>query len=98
MTEHMRTMTLLVAGALSLPGFAQAMDCSNAQAQPLRPMTLVPIATELALSDSPVGAPSGVLSLGTGASQSVDQVLLRIRIESCRNVANIAPLPGTVAP
>jgi hypothetical protein len=94
----MRTMTLLVAGALSLPGFAHAMDCSNAQAQPLRPMTLVPIATELALIDSPLGAPSGVLSPATGTSQSVDQVLLRIRIESCRNVANIAPLPGTVAP
>ena len=91
-------MTLLVAGALCSPGLAQAMDCSSALAQPLRPTTLAPIATELVLADTPLGAPSGVLSQGADASQSLDQVLLRIRIESCRNVANIAPLPGTVEP
>ena len=91
-------MTLLVVGALCLPGLAQAMDCSSALAQPLRPTTLAPIASELVLADTPLGAPSGVLSQGTDASQSLDQVLLRIRIESCRNVANIAPLPGTVEP
>jgi hypothetical protein len=94
----MRTITWLVAAALSVPGLAHAMDCSSALAQPLRPMTLAPIATELMLANTAPGAPSGVLSQGADLSQSLDQVLSRIRSESCRNVANIAPLPGTVDP
>ena len=95
----MRTMMLLAAGALMLsPGFAKAMDCPVGLAAPLQPATLTPIATELAMADDLLGTPSGVLSQGADASQSVDQVLLRIRMESCRNMANIAPMPGAVDP
>lgn len=94
----MRKMTVLLTCALLAPGFAQAMDCSSNVAQPLRSATLAPIASELALADSPLGSPTGVLSQSGDLSQSVDQVLLRIRIDSCQNMANIAPATGVVNP
>jgi hypothetical protein len=94
----MRKLTFLLSSALLAPGFAQAMDCSSNISQPLRATTLAPIASELALADNPLGAPSGVLSQTEDASQSVDQVLLRIRIESCHGMANLTPATGTVNP
>jgi hypothetical protein len=94
----MRKLILLLSSVLLAPGFAQAMDCSSNIAQPLRPTTLAPIASELALADNPLGAPSGVLSQTEDASQSVDQILLRIRIDSCQSTANLSPATGTVNP
>ncbi len=94
----MRKMMFLLSIALLAPGLAQAMDCSSNIAQPLRPTTLAPIASELALADNPLGAPSGVLSQTEDASQSVDQILLRIRIDRCQNNANLTPATGTVNP
>ena len=94
----MRKLTFLLASALLAPGLAQAMDCSTNVSQPLRATTLAPIASELALADNPLGAPSGVLSQTEDASQSVDQILLRIRIDSCQSTANLTPSTGTVNP
>ncbi len=95
----MRTITLILLSGLFAPGFAQAMDCSATSAtQPLRPTMLAPVANELALMGSVLGAPNGVLSQGVDESESVDQVLLRIRIESCQNMAIVTPAPGVVSP
>jgi len=95
----MRAMHLLFLSALAAPGIAQAMDCSaTAAAQPLRPTVLAPVANELAVVGNMLGAPDGVLADALIASQSVDQVLLRIRIESCQNTATITPAPGAVSP
>jgi hypothetical protein len=91
--------SLLILGTLSAPGFAQAMDCAAPNpAQPLRPLVLAPVASELALLGNPLGATTGVLSHNEDPSESVDQVLLRIRIESCHDVASITPAPGVVSP
>jgi hypothetical protein len=95
----MRITTLLLLGGLLSPGFAQAIDCAaTSPAQPLRSTALAPVANELAMAGYTLGGSSGVLSQGVDASQSVDQVLLRIRIESCHNVATITPAPGVVSP
>lgn len=95
----MRAVHLLFLSALAAPGIAQAMDCSaTSAAQPLRPTVLAPVANELAVVGNMLGAPDGVLADALIATQSVDQVLLRIRIESCQNVATIMPAPGTVSP
>jgi len=95
----MRTIKLLLLSGLLAPGFAHAMDCATTTtAQPLRPTVLAPIASELALAGNQLGSPSGVLSQNADESQSVDQVLLRIRIESCQNIAIITPAPGVVSP
>lgn len=83
---------------LAAPGAVQAMDCSAAAAQPLRSTVLAPIASELVASTRPLGASGGVLSQAYDDAQSVDQVLLRIRIESCRNVAMTTPAPSVVNP
>lgn len=93
----MRAIPILLA-VLAAPGVAQAMDCSAGSAQPLRSTGLAPIASELAASSSPLGASGGVLSQAYDEAQSVEQVLLRIRIESCQNVAMATPAPGVVSP
>ncbi len=80
----MRTIKLFLLSGLLAPGFAQAMNCAaTSAAQPLRPTMLAPVASELALAGNQLGSVNGVLSQNTDESQSVDQVLLRIRIESC---------------
>lgn len=95
----MRTIKLLVLSGLLTPGFAHAMDCATTTtAQPLRPTILAPIASELALVGNQLGSPNGVLSQNSDESQSVGQVLLRIRIESCQNMATMTPAPGVVSP
>jgi hypothetical protein len=57
-----------------------------------------PVASELVAASSPLGAPNGVLSQAYDEAQSVDQVLLRIRIESCQNVAIATPAPSVLNP
>lgn len=90
---------IVVLAVLAAPGVAQAMDCSAATSTPsLRPAGVAPIASELAASSSPLGAPGGVLSQAYDESQSVAQVLLRIRIETCQNVAMATPAPTVIGP
>lgn len=93
---------LLVLPLLLATGWAQAqsMDCSVAlkpQSMPVRPTLLFPLAPELGVPSHQLGAPTGVLAQAFDESQSVDQVLLRLRIESCRSVANALPAssPGS---
>ena len=93
----MRTAIVLLA-ILGTPGIAQAMDCSTATSQPLRSTITAPVASEFAAASSPLGAPNGVLSQAYDEAQSVDQVLLRIRIESCQSVAMATPAPSVLNP
>ena len=93
----MRAIPVLLA-ILAAPGVAQAMDCSAPAPQALRSSVTAPLASELAAGGSLLGAPNGVLSLAYDEAQSVDQVLLRIRIESCQNVAKATPAPSVINP
>jgi hypothetical protein len=93
----MRTAIVLLA-VLAAPGIAQAMDCSTTTSQPLRSTMTAPVASEFAAASSPLGAPNGVLSQAYDEAQSVDQVLLRIRIESCQHVAMATPAPSVLNP
>ena len=93
----MRSAIVLLA-ILATPGIAQAMDCSTATSQPLRSTITAPVASEFAAASSPLGAPNGVLSQAYDEAQSVDQVLLRIRIESCQNIAMATPAPSVLNP
>ena len=71
---------------------AQSSQCATLvpPSIPVRP-TLVPaLAPELALPSHQLGAPTGVLSQAFDESQSVDQVLFRLRVEGC-SVANALP-------
>ena len=95
--------TMLMLLCLFAPGvaLAQSVDCSTAnltQARPQRPTVLTPLASELASPSYMLGAQSGVLAHAYDESQSVDQVLLRLRIEGCRAVAKAMPAPTAIDP
>ena len=59
---------------------------------------LSPVATELFANTTPLGAPSGVLAHAYDEAQSVDRVLLRMRVEACQNMAMAMPVPSVVNP
>lgn len=91
---------LLLCGLLIAPAAHASPGCTDvATAQPLsvRPTVLSPVADEFAAVTSQLGAPRGVLATGFDETQSVDQVLLRMRVESCHNVASL-PAPGAARP
>ena len=93
-------MGLMAAGALA-PGHARAIDCSAAtvpQPLPVRPTVLAPVSPELPAGTSQLGAPGGVLAQAHDEALSVDQVLLRLRIEGCQDVAMAMPAPTAVDP
>lgn len=72
---------------------AQAGNCwalSSTPALPVQATVLAPIAPELTTPRHRLGAPTGVLSQALDEALSVDQVLLRMRIESCQ-IANALP-------
>src|SRR3546814_9244421 len=81
-------------------GFAHAaVDCSSTtvpQAAPLRPTVIAPVSSELAASAYQLGTQVSVLSQAYDESQSADQVLLRLRIEGCQNVAKAIPAPSAI--
>lgn len=96
----MRGLLLMLACAAA-PGLAQATDCAlltASQVQPLRENVLPPVSAELTAPSDQLGMQSGVLAHAYDESQSVDQVLLRLKIEGCSNVAAATPAPSVVDP
>jgi hypothetical protein len=99
MHMHAKPFAWLILGALCVPGVVLASNCPAPNpVEPLRPMALAPVSGELAVVDNLLGAPNGVLSQSADTTESVDQVLLRIRIQGCSDVANATPAPGVVNP
>ena len=81
-----------------LPGFAHAEAISGgctavAPVSQGNTLSLAPVASELVPAYAELGATGAVLSQAYDANQSVDQVLLRLRLASCGNIAN-AMRPG----
>ena len=88
---------------LLLPGFAHAEmiagGCaSTAPVSPGNTLALAPVASELVPASTDLGATGAVLSQAYDATQSVDQVLLRLRLASCGNIANAMQPAGMVNP
>jgi hypothetical protein len=84
-----------VPAAHALPncaGASLAPPLSSAQA------LLAPVAAELSTNTTPLGAPSGVLAHAYDEAQSVDRVLLRLRVQACQNVAMTMPAPSVANP
>jgi hypothetical protein len=82
------------------PFAAQAtVDCAGLpQSMPVRPTILAPVSSEFAVTTNQLGAQRGVLSHAYDESHSVDQVLLRLRIEGCQAAARALPAPSAVNP
>lgn len=93
-----RVLVALLLSAAPLASFAQAGSACNDDlmvASPVRPTVLSPLAIELSPATTQLGGASGVLSQAFDEALSVDNVLLRIRQDGCRAVAN-APAGGVV--
>ena len=88
---------LLLAAA---PVISHASDCSRAStsAASVSPTLLAPVAPELMAPDHRLGAHGGVLSRGYGEAQSLDQVLLRMRVEGCSMALAAPGAAGTIDP
>jgi hypothetical protein len=87
--------TLVALGLLALSGMAHAQNnCSLAtapRALPIQPTVLPALAPELTVPSHQLGAPTGVLAQAYDESQTVENVLFRLKLEGCRSIANAAP-------
>ncbi len=84
-----------------IPAAQAATNCgSDSLAQPLPlPATVVaPAAAEFYTRSVQLGVPAGVLAQRYTGEQSVDRVLLRLRVEGCEDVAKAIPAGGAVKP
>ncbi|HRF83378.1 MAG: hypothetical protein J0L89_01880 [Xanthomonadales bacterium] len=88
----------LFALAIAPTAALAASDCSGPLVQsplPLPATAVAPVAAELGSRASQLGMPSGVLVQAPDVSQSLDHVLLRLRISNCRDVAKALPPAAT---
>lgn len=90
-------MLILSLGAMSAHA---ATECPGATAQPLAgsPTALLPVATGFSGLNPQLGSQRGVLAPGYDESQSVDNVLWRLRVEGCQQVATATPASALKAP
>ena len=91
------TLLLLSLGAVSAHASTQ---CPGASAQPLavRPTVLLPVATGFASVNPQLGSQRGVLAPDFDESQSLDNVLWRLRVEGCQQLAATTPASALAAP
>ncbi|MEO7916650.1 MAG: hypothetical protein ABIR16_03320 [Dokdonella sp.] len=95
---------ILVSSLLAFAAVPAAHALPNCAAGTLAPplsaaqTLLAPVAAELSTNTPPLGAPSGVLAHAYDEAQSVDRVLLRLRVQACQNVAMAMPVPGVADP
>ena len=79
-------------------GSAWAQDACTALARSAAaPVTLPALAPELTAPSMQLGSPTGVLAQAFDQTQSVDAVLLRLRIDKCRAAA-MSTQPGQFSP
>src|SRR5690349_9213319 len=97
--DNIMRIAFLAAALLLVPGFANADAIAGGctTATPVSPgntLSIAPVASELVPALTGLGATGAVLSQAYDSSQSIDQVLLRLRLASCGNIAN-AMRPAT---
>lgn len=93
------TAGLIVLAIAPVSASAAVQDCSGSLVQPSLPLpatVAAPVAAELGSRTSQLGMPSGVLVSAPDVSQSLDHVLLRLRISNCRDVAKALPAAAAV--
>ncbi|PPU75595.1 MULTISPECIES: hypothetical protein [Xanthomonas] len=84
-----------------IPAAYAAPNCAGSavsQPLPLPATVIAPAAAEFYTRSVQLGMPTGVLAQPSGGEQSVDRVLLRLRVEGCQDVAKVIPPGGTVNP
>jgi hypothetical protein len=97
--SNCRALIALLLTVVPMASFAQAgavCDSDLMVATPVRPTLLSPLAIELSPATTQLGGASGVLSQAFDEAYSVDNVLLRIRQDGCRAMANARPAGSRV--
>lgn len=92
-----KTVAVLLLASCACGNASAAVSCPTPQ-RPVRPAGIAPVAAEFASATAPLGTPGSVLAQAYDDSQSLDQVLLRIRIAACSDVAIVTPAPGVLSP
>ena len=94
------TMLFTLAGV----AHAQSSNCSilAPSALPVQPTVVPAIAPEFIAPSHQLGAPTGVLAQAFDESQSIENVLFRIKLEGCKPLANalpaVKPADGVIDP
>lgn len=89
----------LLAFALADHAQAQGSACASVpQVMPAASTLLAPVSAELVSLTEQVTISGGVLSRGTDEAQSLEQVLLRMRVDECRDAVRAAPVQAAVNP
>ena len=87
----------LVLPLMFVAGMAQAQqagDCGTLAAprsMPVRPTIVAPVSGELVAPSHQLGAPTGVLAHAYNETQSIDQVVFRLKLENCQSLAKAMP-------
>lgn len=84
------TLILIAASAQAQTSAANCAALTASRAQPVQPTLIAPVAPELVAPSHQLGAPTGVLSQALDEALSVDQVLLRMKLDAC-TVARATP-------
>ncbi|WP_242691054.1 hypothetical protein [Lysobacter enzymogenes] len=84
------SLILIAAAAQAQTGAANCAALTASRAQPVQPTLIAPVAPELVAPSHQLGAPTGVLSQALDEALSVDQVLLRMKLDAC-TVAKATP-------
>ncbi|TYT27463.1 hypothetical protein FZO89_03150 [Luteimonas viscosa] len=87
---------LLSMGALTAHASTQCQGAALSQPLAVRPTVLLPVAAGFATVNPQLGSQRGVLAPDLDESQSVDNVLWRLRLEGCQNVAAAVPAAGAM--
>ena len=100
MSSMCRATLVLFALVAPLAAHAAGDACSSQalSATPVRPTLVLPLAIELAPASTQLGGANGMLTQAFDEALSVDNVLLRIRMDGCRAVANAAKPASVVDP
>lgn len=91
----------LIGLALAPAAYAAAPNCGGnlvAPPLPLPATVIAPAADELFTRSAQLGMPSGVLAQPSGSDQSVERVLLRLRVEGCQDISKALPATGPANP
>ncbi|HRN63194.1 MAG TPA: hypothetical protein PLF73_12105 [Luteimonas sp.] len=89
-------MLLLMTGAFSAHASTQCQGSVVPQPLAVRPTLLTPVVAGFAIVNPQLGSQRGVLATDFDESQSVDNVLWRLRVEGCQNVAVAVPAAAAV--
>ncbi|HEY0334421.1 MAG TPA: hypothetical protein VGC74_12045 [Stenotrophomonas sp.] len=91
----------LIGLALVPSARAAAPNCGGSLVAPPLPLpatVIAPAAGEFFTRNAQLGMPSGVLAQPSGTDQSVERVLLRLRVEGCQDISKSLPAGGAANP